>query len=369
MFINFWYPAELASAVTTKPVRVKLLGQNFVVFRDAQGLPHCLANTCVHRCGSLSHGWTEGNNIVCPYHGWRFAGDGQCVRIPSLGPGVGALPTRARVDAYPTVERYGIVFVFLGDLPDEERVPILPISEWGDAGWRSTVVSWVFKANWLRVMDNALDLTHPEYVHMFGLKGKDPNWHVPDYPIDADQYGAYATLRSKPPPPSGIWRHLRKQGTEVESSTGFHGLNHVKTSIRITPRAVVLQYLYEAPIDELTTRTFMVSARSFLRARWLDGSANQRNMRVVEEDRAILEQLDPVRGSVSTNEDFSMRSDALSVHYRHRVAEYQARGWRIDLAALRASSQGTQHHVIPSPARRHSASWVFPPVPLLARGA
>ena len=119
MFINFWYPAEQASALGQKPVRVRMLGQNFVLFRDSAGVAHCLSNVCLHRCGSLGDGWVRNDRVVCPYHGWEFNGSGQCERIPSLGPVQPAITTRARVDAYPVQEKYGLVFVFLGDPPED----------------------------------------------------------------------------------------------------------------------------------------------------------------------------------------------------------------------------------------------------------
>ena len=135
MFINFWYAAERASAVTDKPVKTRMLGQDFVLFRDTRGEVHCLANTCIHRGGSLAEGKVRGDRIACPYHGWQFAGTGECTRIPSLGSGSN-IPGRTRVDAYPTQERYGLVFVFLGDLPDAERPPIMAVPEWELDGWQ-----------------------------------------------------------------------------------------------------------------------------------------------------------------------------------------------------------------------------------------
>ena len=125
MFINFWYAAALSEDLGTKPIKVKMLGRHFVLFRDSAGRAHCLSNVCVHRCASLANGWIEGDNVVCPYHGWQYSGDGQCRRIPSLGPDQPQAPPRAQVDAYPTDERYGVVFAFLGDLT-RSRTPTDP---------------------------------------------------------------------------------------------------------------------------------------------------------------------------------------------------------------------------------------------------
>ena len=102
MYINFWYPAERSERLTDKPLHVRMLAQDLVLFRDAAGKAHCLANTCVHRGGSLSGGTIRDGNVQCPYHGWQFGGDGRCAKIPSLGSGgkvpraPGWIPTRWR---------------------------------------------------------------------------------------------------------------------------------------------------------------------------------------------------------------------------------------------------------------------------------
>jgi phenylpropionate dioxygenase-like ring-hydroxylating dioxygenase large terminal subunit len=101
-----------------------VFGLPFVVFRDQSGEARVLADTCVHRGGSLSKGLIKNGNAVCPYHGWEFGGDGKCSKVPSLGE-VTKIPARAKVDAYPVQEKYGIVFAFLGDLPEAERPPAL----------------------------------------------------------------------------------------------------------------------------------------------------------------------------------------------------------------------------------------------------
>ena len=134
MYINFWYAAERSENVTDKPVKVRMLGQDLVLFRDAEGKARCLANTCVHRGGSLGGGKLRNGRVECPYHGWQFEGDGRCARIPSLGLDA-SIPARARVDSYPVEERYGLVFAFLGDLPEDERPGILEVKEWGQPGW------------------------------------------------------------------------------------------------------------------------------------------------------------------------------------------------------------------------------------------
>ena len=143
MFINFWYPADQSENIGSEPVKRRMLGQDFVLWRDSNDQVHCLSNTCTHRGGSLAGGKLKDDCIQCPYHGWRFDGDGNCTAIPSLGPNP-KIPARTRIDAYPVVERYGLVFCFLGDLPEAERPPIMEIKEWEQDGWGWTIQHYEF---------------------------------------------------------------------------------------------------------------------------------------------------------------------------------------------------------------------------------
>ena len=136
MYINFWYPILRSEDLGPgKPEKVKVLGCNLVAFRDDEGKAHVLSDTCTHRGASLGGGWSlagkpriVNNCIVCPYHGWEFGGDGECKNIPSIGYGTKP-PPRAKVDSYPVQEKYGLIHVFLGDLPEAERPPIIDIPE------------------------------------------------------------------------------------------------------------------------------------------------------------------------------------------------------------------------------------------------
>ncbi|MCK6371973.1 MAG: aromatic ring-hydroxylating dioxygenase subunit alpha, partial [Gammaproteobacteria bacterium] len=168
MFINFWYAAARSSELANEPFRRRMLGQDFVLFRDTQGVARCLSDTCSHRGGSLGHGKIRGDCVQCPYHGWQFDGDGVCTRIPSLG-GKANIPARTRIDAYPTVERYGLVFAFLGDLPEAQRPPIMPIPEYGPdgprEGWAATIQYFEWDIDYQRSIENGIDPAHNEFVH------------------------------------------------------------------------------------------------------------------------------------------------------------------------------------------------------------
>ena len=137
MYINFWYPVCKSSELSAnKPVQSQLLGQHFAAFRNSKGQAAVLSDTCIHRGGSLGLGKLVDGCVACPYHGWRYSSDGTCVLIPSLEADAKP-PARAKVDSYPVKEKYGIVFAFLGDLPEKERPPLYEIEEYEDPAWRS----------------------------------------------------------------------------------------------------------------------------------------------------------------------------------------------------------------------------------------
>jgi len=364
MFINFWYPAELADTLKSDPVKCKILGQNLVLFRDSDGVARCLSNVCVHRCASLANGWTKGGRVVCPYHGWEYNGEGRCEHIPSLGRMKALNMARARVDAYPTQERYGIVFVFLGDLPEEERPPLMEVEQWDQPGWRSTTASYQWQANYRRVVENALDFSHPEFVHLVGRKGEDPDYHMPDYDIEEHAWGAgaHVTFTS----PKGLWRFAGDGAkTTTRAGTTFYGPAQFLTRIHIGPKMKTYQYAYEAPIDEYNVRTFLVNARNFFTNPLFDRMANKRNMTIAEEDRIIAENIEPVIGRDGPTDDLSVKADRIQMVYRDKIKEWEARGWRIDTETINAGYPGKDLYVIPSPQRRQSGNWVFETVPMI----
>ncbi len=161
---EYWYPALKARSVRNKPVGLKLLGDDIVFFRGESGAVAALANACPHRGGSLSHGHCHfKGTIACPYHGWVFNEDGECLAVLSEGPD-SRIPSIAKVRKYPTRTLKGLVFIWMGDgqpVSIEEDVP--PEFFEGDATLVFSVIrQW--PVNWRVSLENALD-SHVMYVH------------------------------------------------------------------------------------------------------------------------------------------------------------------------------------------------------------
>lgn len=365
MFINFWYVAGWSKDVAEEPVKVRMLGHDFVLFRDEDGAAHCLSNTCVHRGGSLSQGKVMKNCIQCPYHGWQFDADGECQKVPSLGPG-GKPPPRAQVDAYPTVERYGLIFAFLGDLPEDERPPIMDIAEWEQEGWRSTGLDYEWRANYERSIENGLDPAHNEFVHpTHGFSGANEDYKVPDFEPEEHEWGFSFMMkfRSSAGKDKDSMKMRRGEGT-TEAGTGHVGPAQMWTHIHFTPTNWMHQYIYETPVSESHTKIYLLNLRNGMLEPELDERMSQRNLMVAEQDRVVIEELEPKLTPSSLAREILVPADKVIVRYRERLMQWQQRGWRIDVDALKAKGEDVVF-AIPCPARQEHRRWALYSVPLV----
>jgi len=367
MYINFWYPVALSEEVKAdEPLRVEILSLKFVAFRDADGAPHVLSDTCAHRGGSLGKGWVKDGCVICPYHGWRYNSSGKCTTIPSIGYD-GKPPPRAKVDSYPVEEKYGLVFAFLGDLPEQERPTLMPIDEYDDDEWRSSE-AMVLPVDYYyeRSIENGLDPAHNEFVHpTHGYAGENPNYNVPDMEVKDLEFGCYMggemdSSEYKEP----TMQQVRDGAGRTHAGTGTHGPNSMYTWIDFTADKAFHQYMWEAPIDENRTRIFFVNLRNMMLDPEMDERVKERNLVIAHQDIDVLGELDPIRTPVSNTKEILMPADKAVLRYREWMKQWENKGWRIDQETLRAK-RGDVAFAIPSPARRTSGNWVLDPVPLM----
>lgn len=379
MFINFWYAAEWSRNLREKPLRLQMLGQEFVLFRDADGKASCLANTCSHRGGSLGSGAVVDGDIECPYHGWRYRSDGKCSRIPAIGKSTTPIP-RAKVDSYPVQEKYGLIFVFLGDLPEEKRPPLMSVTQWGDPKYRFTCFDNTIKAHYGLAMENGLDSSHTEFVHsdVMGYRGADrPNGEYLAPCGEVRERGEWGGEMGAEYPPGPGWGRFRttanrilgldKKFTGIYVTTAYWGPNALDTSIYLsrTANMHIPQFLWETPIDDSSTRMFLIGGRNFVMSPLFDYFDRARNIKISRQDAAILENVRPGRPPESPTDVLFVKPDGILGHLEASRKKWEAMGWRIDLAAMREFPPGKKQFVIPSPDRRESGQWVYDAVPLI----
>ncbi len=162
MFLrNYWYVAAWDHEVSRKPLDRIILNEPLVLFRKEDGTPVAFEDRCCHRRYPLHKGTLIGDTLQCGYHGLTFDMSGACIRVP----GIDVIPARAQVKAYPVVERYHWVWVWMGDpaLADESTVPDF---HWlDDPAWGAKGTLLHVKCDYELIIENLLDLTHLTFVH------------------------------------------------------------------------------------------------------------------------------------------------------------------------------------------------------------
>jgi phenylpropionate dioxygenase-like ring-hydroxylating dioxygenase large terminal subunit len=162
-----WFPVARSKDIGT-PRSTQLLEHRLVVFRDTDGVARVTDRRCPHRGGDLASGDIRGSRISCPYHGWQFdGGTGACTAIPALGPDA-KIPANATITAYPTVERFGLVWTVIGD--PLTAVPDLPELE--PLGMTYLVGEPIpTDAGILASAENFRDVAHFPFVHASTMGG------------------------------------------------------------------------------------------------------------------------------------------------------------------------------------------------------
>jgi phenylpropionate dioxygenase-like ring-hydroxylating dioxygenase large terminal subunit len=172
LFRRYWQPACLSTEIAEcdgAPVRVRLLGEDLVAFRDTNGRVGLVDAYCPHRRAPLFFGRNEECGLRCVYHGWKFDVDGACVDLPSEPEGSPMKPG-IKIKHYPTIEKAGIIWAYLGP---EDRLPAPPDYEWTRAPATHAYISKTYEAcNYLQALEGGLDTAHSSYLHNLNLGNK-----------------------------------------------------------------------------------------------------------------------------------------------------------------------------------------------------
>ena len=164
---RYWLPALLSRELPEPdcpPVRVKLLGERLVAFRDTGGRVGLLEEFCAHRGASLFLGRNEEGGLRCVFHGWKYDVDGNCTDMMNEPEEVAAaFRSKVHLNAYPTVEMGGLVWAYMG--PQDKR-PALPRFEWTQAPQTHRHVTRVWEeCNWLQALEGGIDTSHAPILH------------------------------------------------------------------------------------------------------------------------------------------------------------------------------------------------------------
>lgn len=170
LFRRFWLPAALTDELDAPdgpPVRLRILCEDLLAFRDTSGRIGIIDAYCSHRGAPLFFGRNEAAGIRCPYHGWKFDVAGHCLdqpNVPATGDrDSGAVRRSAAIKSYETREAGGIVWVYMGP---RDRIPELPALEWTTLPRAQCHTSrWLQRSNWLQGAEGEIDTAHVSFLH------------------------------------------------------------------------------------------------------------------------------------------------------------------------------------------------------------
>ena len=197
---RYWMPALLSAEIPTPdcpPVRVKLLGEVLVAFRDSQGRIGLLDEFCPHRLASLFIGRNEECGLRCVYHGWKYDVDGSCVDMPNE-PADSNFKDKIHITAYPTLEQGGVIWAYMG--PADKR-PESPGMEWSRAPESHRFVSKTHEfANFAQAVEGGIDTVHSSFLHNNDMSNERHFKRIdtaPKLEVERTSYGfRYAGIRN-----------------------------------------------------------------------------------------------------------------------------------------------------------------------------
>ena len=166
---EFWYIAAESRSLKRAPLASVMMGESVVLFRNDEGRVGALEDRCAHRNAPLSAGRVSNNCIECPYHGWRYDGQGSCMHIPSLGEGA-RLP-RHTVRSYPVQEQDGYVWVYMGE--DVPTIAPFKFPHVDEQRWSTFRMRTRFQTDVEACLENFLDCPHTAYVHKGWFRNHD----------------------------------------------------------------------------------------------------------------------------------------------------------------------------------------------------
>ena len=250
---RFWQPIMMSSRVADRPVPLRILGEDLVLFRDLAGDVGLVHKHCSHRGMSLEYGIIVEHGIRCAYHGWMYARDGRIVDTPGEPPR-SLLKERICHGAYPLVEYRGLIFGYFGPPEKKPAFPHLDVMDLPD----NDMVPWQTHSpcNWLQISENSMDPYHTPFLHtrMSGVQFEEIWGELPVMDFHERSFGFFYTNARR----SGdnIWIRIHDHLLPNFSQNG--GLFERGESIRYFGRPSLTRWV--VPIDD--TNTYVIAWRN-----------------------------------------------------------------------------------------------------------
>jgi phenylpropionate dioxygenase-like ring-hydroxylating dioxygenase large terminal subunit len=308
-----WHPVAESREVGDMPVHADLLDEPLVLWRGQGGELRAMSDLCVHRGTALSLGRVSGDQIVCPYHGWRYAADGRCVAIPQLEDPA-RVPAKARVAAFKIQERYGLIWVAL----QEPRWPLPEVPELEDANW--AVVSagpYRWNCDAARQIENFTDFGHFPWVHP-GLLGDPARPVVPRHEVRTEGHVLhYSIIRPEAPNSDDFPVFGNEQVTPPERRSRYELHLPYTIALRLDwggQRGMV--YLFAGqPVAANRCAGYVVIGRNYNFGQ-PDQVIQEFEDTIFGQDQVIVESQRPDRVPFDLAAELHLKFDAVAVAYR-----------------------------------------------------
>ena len=212
---EYWMPAALSSELVADgpPLRLMLLGEKLIAFRDSAGRVGVMDHRCPHRCASLFYGRNEQGGLRCVYHGWKFDVAGKCLEMPNV-PAHQSFADKVAAKAYRAVERNGLVWAYLGSRVEAPPLPALEPAMVAEADLEIEFVQR--DCNWLQGVEGELDTSHIGFLHFGAVRGETIDAGIlnkfamvnraPDHLAQETGYGAIYAAHRPAEAGSTYWR-------------------------------------------------------------------------------------------------------------------------------------------------------------------
>lgn len=257
LFRRYWHPVAPSAMLHDEPVKaVRLLGEDYVIFRDKQGKLGCVEPRCAHRQLELKYGFVVDEGLRCPYHGWSYDTGGRCTLQPAE-PADSSFKDKIRLKSFPIQEREGLIFLYVGPEP-------VPKLAWWDRvadriGYKHVTIQEL-PCNWLQMAENITDYSHSAWLHghyatyildKLGIPDDDPRWRQVRSRAGRLQKKLDWRLTKH-----GISSHVLLDGQTEDHEMWQHGHQLVMPNVNALAQSGLSFTNYYVPVDD--THTLLV---------------------------------------------------------------------------------------------------------------
>ena len=308
-----WHPVSYSNEIKkTKPFGTFLLDQPIVIWRSSNGQVHAMKDLCIHRGTALSLGWIKNDCLVCPYHGWQYDKNGDCVLIPQSSKIT--IPKKAKTPVYHCKEKFGLIWVAL-----KKPIYHLPeIPEFENGKWKLVNTGpFDWKSDASRQVENFTDFGHFPWVHP-GLLGDQKRPEVPDYKVEIKNAVLHYSV-------------IRPESVNTDDFPIFANKEVMKPKRKSVyclhlPYTIVLRlgwggiegmiyFFISQPISSNKCRGFCIVGRNY-NLKEPDTIIQNFEQVIFNQDKKIIESQRPEQVPFDFTEELHLKFDSVAMNYR-----------------------------------------------------